>query len=171
VQFRTTLLLQAVSFALTSIAWFPLLSPDTVDILAVLWAANIIEIAIQVYKIYGNKKKKKQLRFTNQYGEQQQPQKKYAVNSAWFVLRKLEAQRHRELTAEEQAKKARSFHLALNIEHFTERLGLFTILVLGEQIVAISVTNMSSSVSLAQVCSALGLLIAFCYQWTYFGTR
>ena len=58
-QFRTTLLLQAVSFALTSIAWFPLLSPDTVDILAVLWAANIIEIAIQVYKIYGKKKKKK----------------------------------------------------------------------------------------------------------------
>lgn len=54
-------------------------------------------------------------------------------------------------------------------EHLPERFGLFTIIVLGEAVIAVvrGVSEMEWSV-MSVLCAILGFIIAFCFWWIYF---
>jgi low temperature requirement protein LtrA len=57
----------------------------------------------------------------------------------------------------------------INVSHLVERFGLFTLIVLGESVVAVVVGLEGQSLSLgAVVAAALGLAIAFGLWWIYF---
>jgi low temperature requirement protein LtrA len=61
------------------------------------------------------------------------------------------------------------YRIALNIEHFTERIGLFTIIVLGECISALNLFNSKvTNITSIYLATFLGLLIAVSFQWIYF---
>ncbi|CAG8615733.1 16924_t:CDS:10 [Funneliformis caledonium] len=57
---------------------------------------------------------------------------------------------------------------ALNIEHYSERLGLFTIIALGEGIIGILYTSLNPSPDGQLVKAILGLLTAYNLHWIYF---
>eukprot|EP00835_Amoeboradix_gromovi_P001159 NODE_47_length_27404_cov_0.284270.p4 type:complete len:550 gc:universal NODE_47_length_27404_cov_0.284270:24111-25760(+) len=54
--------------------------------------------------------------------------------------------------------------IALNIEHWSERFGLFTIIVLGESVLAILTSNFGYSYP----TSVLGMIVVASIQWIYF---
>eukprot|EP00158_Paraphelidium_tribonemae_P005795 Partr_v1_DN27527_c2_g1_i1_m30535 putative Bacterial low temperature requirement A protein (LtrA) len=58
--------------------------------------------------------------------------------------------------------------VALNIEHWVERLGLFLIIVLGEIIVSILGSSESPTFSFLYADSVFGLCIAISFEWLYF---
>jgi hypothetical protein len=60
------------------------------------------------------------------------------------------------------------FRLALNIEHFVERLGLFTLIVIGEVIVSLLWSSDNPTFSQKYAETLLGLVISISIQWTYF---
>ena len=57
------------------------------------------------------------------------------------------------------------YRIALNIEHWCERYGAFTIIVLGESVIAI--LNGASTFN-GYFCSVCGLIVAASVQWIYF---
>jgi len=62
------------------------------------------------------------------------------------------------------------YQLALNIEHATERVGLFTIVVLGETIVAMlnGLVSDEARVGRQYAAALCALSVGICYQWIYF---
>lgn len=60
------------------------------------------------------------------------------------------------------------FRVALNIEHWVERMGLWIIIVLGEIIVSILWSSTSPSFSFLYVDTILSLVVAVSIEWLYF---
>jgi low temperature requirement protein LtrA len=60
------------------------------------------------------------------------------------------------------------YAIALNIEHQSERMGLFVIIVLGESIVGVLYDNLANGVRMSFLKAAFGLLIAYNMHWIYF---
>lgn len=62
------------------------------------------------------------------------------------------------------------FSLPYNVEHFAERMGLFTIIMLGENVVALVFDSVNST-SKTYFCATLAGLLASNFQTLYFGNR
>ncbi|KAI9146441.1 bacterial low temperature requirement A protein-domain-containing protein [Paraphysoderma sedebokerense] len=60
------------------------------------------------------------------------------------------------------------YRLALNIEHFTERFGLLTIIVIGEMVVSILFDSDAPYVSSGYIATVFGLIHAVTDFWLYF---
>ncbi|KAI8813090.1 bacterial low temperature requirement A protein-domain-containing protein [Cladochytrium replicatum] len=60
------------------------------------------------------------------------------------------------------------YRFALNIEHYSERYGLLTLIVLGEIVVSLLWDSSSPKFTLGYLATAFGLLIAIAFQWIYF---
>jgi hypothetical protein len=73
------------------------------------------------------------------------------------------------LLLSQNIRKRMEYRLALNIEHWIERLGLFVIIILGELVVSVyGISSNSSGFSYMYLDTSLGLLIAMAFQWIYF---
>ncbi|KAJ3041417.1 hypothetical protein HDV00_009397 [Rhizophlyctis rosea] len=60
------------------------------------------------------------------------------------------------------------YRLAVNIEHLTERYGLFLIIVMGEVIVALFFPSESATPTMPLLKAILGLMLALNLSWIYF---
>ncbi|KAI8850281.1 hypothetical protein BC829DRAFT_442311 [Chytridium lagenaria] len=60
------------------------------------------------------------------------------------------------------------YRVAFNIEHYIERFGFFTIIMLGEVIVNILWDSYTSTFSWSYVTTAAGLLVSISLQWLYY---
>ncbi|KAJ3125741.1 hypothetical protein HK098_008263 [Nowakowskiella sp. JEL0407] len=63
------------------------------------------------------------------------------------------------------------YRFALNIEHQTERMGLLTLVVLGEVVIGILWDSPNSELTSAYGATFLGLIIAISFQWIYFNVE
>ena len=60
------------------------------------------------------------------------------------------------------------FRLAFNIEHFVERVGLFTLIMLGEMLSNVIWSGEVDYFGLHYIDTLFGLFLCICTQWTYF---
>ncbi|KAJ3209614.1 hypothetical protein HK099_008471 [Clydaea vesicula] len=60
------------------------------------------------------------------------------------------------------------YSMALNIEHFVERNGLFVIVALGEVVIAFLFESRGAHVSKTFLATMMGILISFSLNWIYF---
>ncbi|RKO89499.1 bacterial low temperature requirement A protein-domain-containing protein [Blyttiomyces helicus] len=58
--------------------------------------------------------------------------------------------------------------IAVNIEHAAERLGLLTLIMLGEVVVSILWDSTDEQISKGYIATMLGLIIAISFQWLYY---
>ncbi|KAJ3126972.1 hypothetical protein HK098_006939 [Nowakowskiella sp. JEL0407] len=63
------------------------------------------------------------------------------------------------------------YRFALNIEHQTERMGLLTLVVLGEVVIGILWDSPNSELTVAYGATFLGLIAAISFQWIYFNVE
>jgi len=67
-------------------------------------------------------------------------------------------------------KKFFAYRIAVNIEHSTERIGLFTLIAFGESVVAIIWDSESPHFSIPYLAAILGLIISVSLKTAYFGS-
>ncbi|KAJ3158463.1 hypothetical protein HK101_001316 [Irineochytrium annulatum] len=60
------------------------------------------------------------------------------------------------------------YRLAINIEHYTERWGGLTLIVLGEMVVSLLWPSSQSSMSTTYLATIMGLIVSIAYAWLYF---